>query len=52
MPWKQEEPKWVPDEYPKMLVRDGQPVVYPDGHEKQGLVVVFDNKADEKAYKK
>ena len=46
MPWKQEAPEWVPEAYPKMLTQkndDGtlKPVLYPAGHEKQGLPVIF-----------
>ena len=55
MPWKQGDPEWVPEAYPKMLTRktdDGTlvPVLYPAGHEKQGHAVIFENEDDEKAY--
>ena len=43
---------YVHEEYPKMLVKDGKPVIYPAGHEKQGLPVIFENEDDEKAYSK
>jgi hypothetical protein len=48
MPWKQDEPKWVPEEYPKMRVSDGQPNKFPKGHPRAGELMIF-NSADEEA---
>ncbi len=48
MPWVQDDPKWVPDEYPKMRVTNGKPNVFPDGHPRSGELMIFDS-ADEEA---
>ena len=56
MPWKTPpDPEWVPEEYPKMLVKKDKdgflvPAVYPPGHEKQGRAVVFENEDEEKMW--
>ena len=57
MPWTTSESKWVPEEYPKMYTikdDDGviKPQVYPPGHEKQGLPVIFENADEEAAFSK
>ena len=52
MPWKTGEPEWVPDEYPKMLTKEGRPVIYPEGHARQGEHVIFNSADEEKAYSK
>ncbi len=59
MPYKYHEAstEYVPEEYPKMYtVKDDdgaiKPQVYPPGHEKQGLPVIFDNADEEAAYSK
>ncbi len=48
---KTTDPKWVPEEYPKMLVEKDKPVIYPPGHAKQGRAVIFENEGEEKAYR-
>lgn len=59
MPYRNIEASRVyePEEYPKMYtVKDDdgviKPQVYPPGHEKQGLPVIFENADEEAAYSK
>ncbi len=55
MPWKQADPEYTPDQYPKALNEADakgklSPARYPVGHPKQGAEVVFDNEDEEKEY--
>lgn len=40
----------MPDQYPKMLIVNGQPQLWPDNHPKGGTIIIFKSKADEEAY--
>ncbi len=50
MPWKQDEPVWIPDEYPKMRVSDGKPNVFPDSHPRGGELMIFNSAEEEAAF--
>ncbi len=59
MPYKKTEASEVYEfeEYPKMYTVKGddgviKPQLYPTGHEKQGLPVIFENADEEAAYSK